>query len=184
MEGDCLKINKLDTQQNRNGTGCVSLRTKHPRKFQVPPRFTTFQDVMPGLHVRGWSRSRRVPGSGTLPRRHAWHWTGAGQGTQSSPLASKTKSRSSMQKSRQGRCVYSGSNPLAGRRGGCCSHTSRLIPIENPPISTPASQDQDPAVSSPWSSLCPDTNSIMTKTCLRVLVDLFYSVESMYFISI
>ena len=97
--------------------------------------------------------------------------------------------------------VYSGSNPLAGRCGGWCSHTSKLMPapyshpnpcslipttvlIENPPPSTPASQDQDPAVSSPWSSLCPDINSITTKTCLPVQVDLSYSAESMHFISI
>ena len=56
--------------------------------------------------------------------------------------------------------------------------------IENPPISTPASQDQDHAVSSSWLSLCPYINSIMTKTCLLVQVDLSYSSESMYFISI
>ena len=92
MEVDCLKINTLDIQQNKNSIGYVSLCTKHPRKFQVPPGFTTFQDVMPGLHVRGCSRPRRVPGVGTLPRRHTRHWAGTGQGTQSSPLESKTES--------------------------------------------------------------------------------------------
>lgn len=100
MEVDCLKINTLDIQQNKNSIGYVSLCTKHPRKFQVPPRFTTFQDVMPGLHVRGWSRPRRVPGVGTLPRRHTRHWAGTGQGTQSSPWSLR-QSRLSMWKSRQ-----------------------------------------------------------------------------------
>lgn len=65
-----MKINKLDIQQNRDCIEYVSLRTKNPRKFQVLQRFTTLQDLMPGLHVRGRSRTRRVPGAGTLPRTH------------------------------------------------------------------------------------------------------------------
>ena len=70
MEVDRLKINKLDIQQNRDCIEYVSLSTKNPRKFQVLGRFTTLQDLMPGLHVRGGSRTRRAPGAGTLPRTH------------------------------------------------------------------------------------------------------------------
>ena len=65
-----MKINKLDIQQNRDCIEYVSLCTKNPRKFQVLGRFTTLQDLMSGLQVRGGSKTRRAPGVGTLPRTH------------------------------------------------------------------------------------------------------------------